>query len=106
MVSICRTLGCAYDNPKYAKIVDPYAPHFVPPEERLPMGVFGGLLFAVIVLPVRVDIISSHYVLGTHACGGLFGAGITPAFVSCTRIILDIFDVFKGRILNIHFSCL
>lgn len=36
-----------YVNPRYVKLVEQYAPRHPPPEERLPMGVLGGIIFAI-----------------------------------------------------------
>jgi hypothetical protein len=36
-----------YYSPKYSRAVDYYAPHPVPPEERLPMATLGGICFTV-----------------------------------------------------------
>lgn len=34
-------------NPRYVRLMDQYAPNHPPSESRLPMGVYGGVIFAV-----------------------------------------------------------
>ncbi|KAF8329530.1 major facilitator superfamily domain-containing protein [Cantharellus anzutake] len=92
-------------NPRYAVRREVCAPKPVPPEERLPMAVVGGVLFTVGFFWFGWTSYPSFSYWSPMLAGGLFGISITLIFLSLFNYIFDTYLAVSASALAANTVC-
>jgi hypothetical protein len=94
-----------YYSPRYAVLVDQYAPHPVPPESRLPMAAVGGVIFTVALFWFGWTSYPNISYWSPLMSGVLLGFGIEFVFVALFNYIMCVLRIsIVLMALTLHFS--
>jgi len=80
-----------YVNPRYVKLVEQHAPRNPPPEARLPVGVLGGIIFAVGFFWFGWTSYPSISYWAPLLSGLAFGVSIMLLFLSLFNYTIDVY---------------